>query len=603
MLAPSPRTGGGRRREECEQVVGRLFALVFCFALLGCNTLLASYHFLQLSSAPSSTAFSTRLAGSVFLLVAPLLPCAALLVATFADGVVVGVWKFQLCSFVGSLCWYLWVLLAKQIWMLPGVVVLSHYLFIRHDVANAVLTVLSLFLCLVVFPLQDQSVEFAQEMALSVVLFLGSVTALPSNNSGKQSSRIAQHQQERQFFTLSLDDVNTAEAIEEISAAKRNKPGVWERVDYLKLADVSTLQINDQIGVGSFGNIYRASVSGSVVALKRIKTVKREFVESLLNEVDILSESHHPNIIQLLGWCDSPFVLVCFEFANGGNLHDFLLRSQLPVGWCAVKTKMAMDAASALAFLHNREVVHRDVKSENLLVFCNGNSITVKLGDFGCAVRRREQNGQGVVVGSSLWHAPEILAKGTDARAVVYTFATDVWAFGTTVCEICTHVPPWEDLLTGESLFQLNTCPAEQLKPMMSQFANIHVYERIVALVERCCSLLVSSEGRPTMNAVLFDLMQLYVAGDGSDEVTPSPVKAQAVGEENNALYALSNTNVEISPQYSPVFMDHRKRISDPTLSGQAFHRKRSQSRAAFQTPVRLAAAFSEANAPPKSAE
>lgn len=594
MFAPSPRLGSGRRRDE-QQVVGRLFALVFCVALLGCNTLLAAHQFLQLSSA--SSAFNTRLAGNVFLLVAPLLPCASLLVATFTDRMTVGVWRFQLCSFAGSLCWYLWVLLAKQIWMLPGVVVLSHYLFIRHDVANAVLTVLSLFLCLVVFLQQDQGVEFAQEIALSVVLFLGSAT-LPSSRA-KPPSRTAQHEQERQFFTLSLDDVNTAEAVEEIAAAKRNKPGVWERVDYLKLADVSTLQINDQIGVGSFGNIYRASVSGSVVALKRIKTVKREFVESLLNEVDILSESHHPNIIQLLGWCDSPFVLVCFEFANGGNLHDFLLRSQLPVGWCAVKTKMAMDAASALAFLHNREVVHRDVKSENLLVFCNGNSITVKLGDFGCAVRRREQHGQGVVVGSSLWHAPEILAKGTDARAVEYSFATDVWAFGTTVCEICTHVPPWEDLLTGESLFQLNTCPAEQLKPMASQFANIHVYERIVALVERCCSLLIEGSGsRPSMNAVLFDLMQLYVAGDGSDDTAPSPVKALAAGQESDALYALSNTNVEISPQYSPVFMDHRKRISDPTLSGQAFHRKRSQSRATFQTPVRLPSAFGEANAP-----
>lgn len=140
-----------------------------------------------------------------------------------------------------------------------------------------------------------------------------------------------------------------------------------------------------ELGDGGFGTVYKGKLQdGRVVAVKRLYKNNYKRVEQFLNEVDILSRLLHQNLVILYG-CTSRIsrdLLLVYEFIPNGTVADHLHGSRSAdrgLTW-PIRMNIAIETAEALAYLHAVEIIHRDVKTTNILL---DNSFHVKVADFG----------------------------------------------------------------------------------------------------------------------------------------------------------------------------------------------------------------------------
>ncbi|KAF4651679.1 hypothetical protein FOZ61_010272, partial [Perkinsus olseni] len=222
------------------------------------------------------------------------------------------------------------------------------------------------------------------------------------------------------------------------------------------------------IGSGSFGDVFKAKCkqTGEFIAVKVVSyedgdKASEVAAKQLANEMDILQQLEHPNIIRYIGhefippnveWdplprdpamhqrllqhrCTMGRLLVFTEYMSGGSvksaLSDFGSFEEPQIASYSVQI------LSGLEYLHKRSVSHRDLKCDNLLLDAYG---TVKLGDFGSS----RQIGSSVVMtqlsGSIPWMAPEVISAG-DSKG--YSISADIWSFGIVVIEMATGTHPW----------------------------------------------------------------------------------------------------------------------------------------------------------------
>ncbi|CAL5438406.1 unnamed protein product [Camellia sinensis] len=189
-----------------------------------------------------------------------------------------------------------------------------------------------------------------------------------------------------------------------------------------------------KLGEGGFGGVYRGFLkeSNSYVAVKRISKGSKQGIKEYASEVKIISRLRHRNLVQLVGWChDRRELLLVYEFMENGSLDYHLFKEKSLLTW-ARRYKIAQGLASALFYLHEEWeqcVVHRDVKSSNVMLDSNFNA---KLGDFGLA--RLVDHGKGsqttVLAGTMGYMAPEYLVAGKANKG------SDVFSFGVVALEI-----------------------------------------------------------------------------------------------------------------------------------------------------------------------
>jgi len=157
--------------------------------------------------------------------------------------------------------------------------------------------------------------------------------------------------------------------------------------------DPSELKIQDKIGHGEFGTVYKAKWRGSYVAVKVLNSSDRIALGDFRTEITVLRRVHHPNAVQMLGACTRkvPYMLVT-EYVPGGSLADiFKMKGQLTVRRVV---EMCLDIARGMAYLHanSKSIIHRDLKPSNILIggsFFNTpqelafHTGIIKIGDFG----------------------------------------------------------------------------------------------------------------------------------------------------------------------------------------------------------------------------
>ncbi|XP_039069280.1 serine/threonine-protein kinase-like protein At3g51990 isoform X2 [Hibiscus syriacus] len=170
---------------------------------------------------------------------------------------------------------------------------------------------------------------------------------------------------------------------------KKEKPLKIQQFDYSDL-EAATNGFSDQrlLGKGSHGSVYKAVLKGRHVAIKKPSSRYQETNPETDNEIEILSNIRSPGLVNLLGFSNGANDrLLVVEFMSNGALYDVLHSnsSSRPLNW-GRRIRLALQVAKALESLHsqNPSIIHRDVKSANVLIDRNFNA---RLGDFGLALR------------------------------------------------------------------------------------------------------------------------------------------------------------------------------------------------------------------------
>jgi serine/threonine protein kinase len=349
-------------------------------------------------------------------------------------------------------------------------------------------------------------------------------------------------------------EVNTVEAKREIETAQRvveeRRPGAGARLAG-HVVSFAEVHVQERVGAGAFGDVFRGSYQTQPVACKFVHKhrVTKDAISALLSEVDIMVQCKHPNIVSLVGVTLDPLVCVLLEFASFGTVRQYL--HKFPANsWSHAKTRMAVDAAAGLAYLHGRGLVHGDVKTENLLV-CEGGA--VKVADFGSA-RQQQHSSPLSVVGSSMWLAPEV------ARGLPASEKSDVWAFGVCLCEMVTQQQPYSRPGQSTNYFRLVDVAQMTISPLAA-LEGIPAIKGICDVIEPCVAFDVSA--RSDIRHVLFALLQLFVAGDAGPEALMTPAKAVL---RRPAAAAAVRVAADLAQLESPE-VSGSKRISDPTMS------------------------------------
>ncbi|XP_054815228.1 serine/threonine-protein kinase STE20-like [Prosopis cineraria] len=228
--------------------------------------------------------------------------------------------------------------------------------------------------------------------------------------------------------------------------------------------DISTLQlINNEdleelkeLGSGTFGTVYHGKWRGTDVAIKRIKkscftgrsSEQERLTVEFWREADILSKLHHPNVVAFYGVVqDGPggTLATVTEFMVDGSLRHVLVRKDRYLDR-RKRLIIAMDAAFGMEYLHSKNIVHFDLKCDNLLVNLKDPLRPIcKVGDFGLSKIKRNTLVSGGVRGTLPWMAPELL-NGSSNKV---SEKVDVFSFGIVLWEILTGEEPYANMHYG----------------------------------------------------------------------------------------------------------------------------------------------------------
>lgn len=201
--------------------------------------------------------------------------------------------------------------------------------------------------------------------------------------------------------------------------------------------DFKSLAIGALIGSGSFGHVYSGEYRGADVAIKKLKHQKmtKSQLEEFQQEAAVMVGLRHPNIVLFMGVCvDPPELCIITEFMSRGSLYDVLHNDKLQLPFPLLRN-MIVDVLKGLQFIHSAGIIHRDLKSPNLLVDKNW---TIKIADFGLSCAKSESKDDAQI--SLLWTAPEVLMQEKGC----YTEKSDIYSFGVITWEIMSRQTPFE---------------------------------------------------------------------------------------------------------------------------------------------------------------
>ncbi|XP_068855777.1 serine/threonine-protein kinase PAK 3-like [Aphelocoma coerulescens] len=190
----------------------------------------------------------------------------------------------------------------------------------------------------------------------------------------------------------------------------------------------------EQVGQGAFGTVYKGldRATGGEVAIKKM-SLRGQNRERAVNEILVLKDKKNPNIVSSLDsfLVDEDLWLV-MEYMDGGTLQDVVRQTRMAEGEMAAVSR---ECLQGLDFLHSNRVIHRDLKSSNILLATDG---SVKLADFGlCAQLSPEQEQRSSMVGTAHWMAPEVVTSSP------YGPKVDIWSLGIVTIEMVEGEPPY----------------------------------------------------------------------------------------------------------------------------------------------------------------
>ncbi|KAJ9166539.1 hypothetical protein P3X46_021279 [Hevea brasiliensis] len=269
--------------------------------------------------------------------------------------------------------------------------------------------------------------------------------------------------------------------------------------------------VNRILGQGGQGTVYKGMLTdGRVVAIKKSKVVDEDKLDQFINEVVILSQINHRNVVKLLGCClETEVPLLVYEFIPNGTLFQHIQEQseEFPITW-EVRLRIATEVASALSYLHSAAsipIFHRDIKSSNILL---DEKYRAKVADFGTSksISIDQTHVTTRVQGTFGYLDPEYF------QSSQFTDKSDVYSFGVVLVELLTGQKAISSLRSVEernlTAYFLQSMEETRLFEILdTRVLKEGGKEEIVAvakLAKRCLDL--NGKKRPTMKTVAMEL-------------------------------------------------------------------------------------------------
>uniref|UniRef100_A0A2C9W3M9 Protein kinase domain-containing protein n=1 Tax=Manihot esculenta TaxID=3983 RepID=A0A2C9W3M9_MANES len=271
--------------------------------------------------------------------------------------------------------------------------------------------------------------------------------------------------------------------------------------------------INRILGQGGQGTVYKGMlVDGRIVAVKKSKIIDEAQLDEFINEVVILSQINHRNVVKLLGCClETEVPLLVYEFIPNGTLHHYLHEQnvEFQLSW-KMRLRIAVEVSGALSYLHSAAsipIYHRDIKSTNILL---DEKYRAKVSDFGTSrsIAFDQTHVTTNVHGTFGYLDPEYF------QSSQFTEKSDVYSFGVVLVELLTGKKPISETKSGGGIglaahfiFSMEKDQLFNIIDPRITIADDNVKEEIMIvanLAKRCLNL--NGKKRPTMKEVTLEL-------------------------------------------------------------------------------------------------
>ncbi|XP_069500045.1 RAF proto-oncogene serine/threonine-protein kinase isoform X2 [Ambystoma mexicanum] len=235
---------------------------------------------------------------------------------------------------------------------------------------------------------------------------------------------------------------NSNQGIKIRARGQRDSSIYWE-------IEASEVVLSNRIGSGSFGTVYKGKWHGDVaVKILKVTDPTPEQFQAFRNEVAVLRKTRHVNILLFMGYMTKDNLAIVTQWCEGSSLYKHLHVQETKFQMFQL-IDIARQTAQGMDYLHAKNIIHRDMKSNNIFLH---EGLTVKIGDFGLATVKSRWSGSQQVeqpTGSILWMAPEVIRMQDNNP---FSFQSDVYSYGIVLFELMTGELPYSHIRNRDQI-------------------------------------------------------------------------------------------------------------------------------------------------------